>query len=297
MINGPIEWEDARVLLAVLRGGSAAAAARVLRLSGATVRRRLEILAERIGAPLFEADGPPWTPTAATRAVLPTIEAMNDAAELVARAAAEEHELVRGVVRVTSTEVLGEHVVVPALAALCADHPELKVDLTLINGSADVGEALGDVAILPRPPDPDLAIATPLGRLNWGLYAHESYLSRKGVPGCIADLAAFDLIGFETSLFEPIYANPLGRAFNDPCFGVRSNNVPFHFAALRAGLGIALCQSPLAARLSGVTRVVPQYAMSQDCVLYRAREQVGIRRVDIVEQVITDALVVYLSVG
>ena len=48
-----VQWDDARIFLAVARGGSLSAAALVLGLGIATVSRRLQRLEEALGVPLF----------------------------------------------------------------------------------------------------------------------------------------------------------------------------------------------------------------------------------------------------
>lgn len=49
-----LDWNDLRYVVAVARQGSAAAAARVLGVSHATVLRRIQAIEQGIGSALFE---------------------------------------------------------------------------------------------------------------------------------------------------------------------------------------------------------------------------------------------------
>src|SRR5260370_8464072 len=58
-----LSWDDARILLEVVRHGTQGAASKALGVDQATVSRRLLRLEDVIRAPLFLRDGPPLTPT------------------------------------------------------------------------------------------------------------------------------------------------------------------------------------------------------------------------------------------
>lgn len=55
-----MEWDEAKYFLAVARSRSLIAAARSLKVSAATVARRIDALEKRLGARLFERRGMPF---------------------------------------------------------------------------------------------------------------------------------------------------------------------------------------------------------------------------------------------
>src|SRR5262245_24700567 len=62
-MHGSLSWDDARILLAVVRQGTQAAASKMLGIDQATVSRRLLRLEDVIGTPLFLRDGTRLIPT------------------------------------------------------------------------------------------------------------------------------------------------------------------------------------------------------------------------------------------
>src|SRR5579872_5612787 len=100
-------WDHYRTLLAVLDEGSLSGAARTLGLTQPTVGRHVEALETELGAPLFTRSVGGLAPTEAALALRPHAEAMAAAAEALIRTASGDAEAVRGVVRITASDVVG----------------------------------------------------------------------------------------------------------------------------------------------------------------------------------------------
>ena len=65
-----MNWNDLKIVLAIVRGGSFSAAARTLSINQTTVRRRLSALEERLGAALFLRSGSSFYPTQTGEALI-----------------------------------------------------------------------------------------------------------------------------------------------------------------------------------------------------------------------------------
>ena len=105
-----------------------------------------------------------------------------DAALDLERIAAGRDSLVRGSVRVTTTEALADQLVVPAIAGLRRAHPELQLDLMVGVRSLDIARREADLAVkFARPPVSEL-ICRKLGEVGFSLYASERYLAKVGGP-------------------------------------------------------------------------------------------------------------------
>ena len=65
--SGPLDWEDVRVFVALARAGSLSAAARALKVSHATVGRRIAALEDTLGRVLFHRRADGYTLTAEGR--------------------------------------------------------------------------------------------------------------------------------------------------------------------------------------------------------------------------------------
>lgn len=97
-----MDWDDLRVIDAVVGAGSLSAAARRLGLSQPTIGRRVQALEERLGLVLFERGADGYRPTAAAETLLPHLRAMAEAAAALERAARVQADPGTGLVRVAA---------------------------------------------------------------------------------------------------------------------------------------------------------------------------------------------------
>src|SRR5205085_4723038 len=94
-----LSWDDARILLEVVRHGTQGAASKALGIDQATVSRRLLRLEEAMGTPLFLRDGTKLIPTDVARRMAERAEEAE--ASLTAAFAEDAGSETEGVVRIT----------------------------------------------------------------------------------------------------------------------------------------------------------------------------------------------------
>jgi DNA-binding transcriptional LysR family regulator len=97
-----------------------------------------------------------------------------------------------------------------------------------------------------------------IGALPVGMFAHRDYLARHGTPAGLADLARHRLIGFDR---QSAYVRAMVRRypmFEGVAFAFRADSTLAQLAAIRAGVGIGMCQAGLAARDPALVRVLPR---------------------------------------
>jgi DNA-binding transcriptional LysR family regulator len=259
-MQGMIPWDDLRVLLAAHRGRTLAGAGRLLGVDATTVGRRLQALEAALGARLVERTPEGLALTAAGLRAVAVAEETEDRVTRLSREVAGADARVEGVVRLTTGDGLLVHVLVPALPALRARHPALRLELLGATRALDLARREADVAVrLFRPREPGL-VAKRLAPLSYGLYAAPAYLARAGAPRRAADLAAHDLVGFDDSLAGTPEMRWLARLAPAARFVVRASTTPVILAACRAGLGIAAVADVIARGEPGFTRVLPRVA-------------------------------------
>ena len=246
-------WDLYRTFLDVVRDGSLSAAARRLGLTQPTVGRHIAALERSVGAALF---------TRSQRGLLTTraaIELVPHAAAEAAfrRAASGEASVVGGSVRVTASEVMGCEVLPPILARFCAAHPAIEVELAVSNRVQDLLRRDADIAVRTRRPTQTALIARKIGTVRIGLFAHRSYIKARGLPKDVKDLAHHRLIGFDRDSTSFSAIGDTGMGVTRDTFGFRTDSDPAQLAALRAGIGIAGCQSQIAARDSRLVPILP----------------------------------------
>jgi molybdate transport repressor ModE-like protein len=240
-------WDHYRTLLAVLAEGSLSGAARALGLSQPTAGRHIETLEEELGAPLFTRSAGGLAPTEAALALRPHAEAMAAAAEALVRTASGERDAVRGVVRITASDVVGVEVLPPMLAGFHEAYPDVSIELALSNRMEDLLHREADIAVRMVRPTQAALLAKRVGAIRLGLYAHRSYIEAHGLPARLDD-PRFAAIGFDRDPAAVRAMRDRQLNFERESFAFRSDNDLAQLAAVRAGFGIGAAHTGIAAR-------------------------------------------------
>jgi len=192
------DWGDLRYFLELSRAGTLAAAARKLGVDYTTVGRRLAALEEDLGAKLFERTPEGLILTEAGESIRAAAEEMEEAALLVEQRALGADRKLAGVVRVATTEMLGQVVVLPAVRALHEIHPQIRVDLVTGAQRLDLARREADVAIrYVRPESGDL-VSRRVARVAEAAYASKGYLASHSRPVAGDGLAGHDVVMLES---------------------------------------------------------------------------------------------------
>src|SRR5215471_17440325 len=177
----PANWDDLRYVLAVSRGRTLAAAARLLGVDSTTVARRLSAVQETLGARLYQrlADGTLQLTTAGERAVLHAERIEREVAALGTALAGATSEI-SGTVRVTSVPIIVNHVLVPAAQALLERHPGLQLEFVADARNLSLTRREADLALrLARPKTGGTkVIARRVGALPYDVYASTRHSAR-----------------------------------------------------------------------------------------------------------------------
>lgn len=252
-----IGWELYRSFLGVLREGSLSGAARALGVAQPTVGRHVASLEKLLGVSLFTRSPSGLSPSEAAVELRPHAEEMESSAAALERTAASHGTGVRGVVRVTASEIIGVEVLPQMVAALRVAHPELRVELALTNRVQDLLRREADVAVRMTRPRQERLVARRIGEIVVGLHAHERYLERNGMPKLPADLARHSLIGFDQADGLVRNLSKSIKGLDRQTFAVSTDSHYAQLALVRSGAGIGFCQTVLAKRGSGLVRVLP----------------------------------------
>ncbi|MGO4390422.1 LysR family transcriptional regulator [Variovorax sp. M-6] len=258
MSLNPLDWESQRAFLAVLREGSLSAAARALGVAQPTVRRRLEALERSIGVALFTRSPSGLSPTDAARELGGHAEVMAAAADAFARAASADTDAANGTVRITASDVVGAEVLPSILAGLRETQPGLVFELSLTNRNEDLLRHEADIAVRMVRPTQAAMVATRVGVVELGLFAKAGYLERHGTPAGLDDLDRFALIGPDRETADLRALSALGLRLARSKFSCRTDNQLAQLGAIRAGLGIGICQKAIARRDPTLVAVLPE---------------------------------------
>jgi DNA-binding transcriptional LysR family regulator len=251
-----LSWDYYRSFLAVVEHSSLSAAARALGLTQPTVGRHIEALEQTLGVALFTRSPSGLAATEAALLLAPYAETLRATANALRRAVPHSRQDTAGVVRLSASEIVGSEVLPAILRTLRHAHPDIVLELVLSNRNQDLLRRDVDIAVRMVKPTQQALLAQRIGLLAVGLHAHESYLQRHGTPTELDQLREHHLIGYdqETPLIRALQAHglPLKRSM----FALRTDSDIAQLSAIRAGVGIGVCQVGLARRDPALRRVL-----------------------------------------
>jgi DNA-binding transcriptional LysR family regulator len=295
--DGP-DWSLWRSFLAVQRAGSLSGAARDLRLAHPTVRRHIEALEAALGTVLFTRSPTGLLPTATALSLRATAEAMEAAAARLVRDATAEAEEAAGTVRLTASEIVSAELLPPLLADLRARHRRLAFELVPSDETLDVLRRDADIAVRMVRPATGGLIAQRLGAVRLGFFAHRRWLEAHGEPAELASLiAAGALIGPDRGDALPRALAAHGIHVSRDAFAFRCDSDLACLAALRAGIGVGICQVPLAARMPELRPVLPPLGAELEVWLVTHPDLRAVPRVRIALDGLATGLRRYLAGG
>ncbi len=295
-----VDWERQRAFLAVVRSGSLSGAARLLGLAQPTVRGRIEALEAAAGVPLFTRSPGGLTPTETGLALTEHARAMELAADAFGRTASAAAGDLAGTVRISASDVIAVEVLPPILARFRIAHPRIELVLSPTNRNEDMLRREADIAVRMVRPTQDGLVARRIGAVPLGFHAQDAYLARAGRPESLAALLDHPLIGFE---HEQAALRPVLQAMIDgglvpaePRFTFRSDHDLAQLAAIRAGLGIGVCQVPLAARDGHLVHLFPAaFAYPLETWLVMHEDLRALARVRVVFDALAEGLAAYIA--
>ncbi len=275
-------WELYGTFLEVMKTRSLSAAARSLAVAQPTVRRRIEQLEEALGVVLFTRSTSGLDPTEAALSTLPHVESMAASAHALVRSASAPRDAAQGTVRITASEMMGAEVLPPLLAPLTDRHPKLQVELTLTNRTENLLRRDADLAVRMFAPTQKALVARRAGKIAVGLYAHTSYLANHPAPRAMRDLLqGHVLIGTDRQPGAIQVLQAHGLEVTPASFTFRSDSDLAQYSALRAGLGIGVCQVPLARRSPALQRLLPRFEVELETWVVTHEDLRNVRRVRI----------------
>jgi DNA-binding transcriptional LysR family regulator len=210
-----MNWDDARVFLAVCRESTLRGAARVLGVDQATVGRRISALEKTLSATLFLRTSDGYALTAVGEAALRSVEKMEQSALDLQRQIEGLDDRLTGTVRVSTTDSLAIDFLIPAMARLHARHPDVRVQLDASTQILSLAKREADIAVRnTRPDNPDL-IARRIARWPVGLFASQAYIETNGSPQPDTAFEGHDLVVYQPYLQSKkdltLVSEPLNR--------------------------------------------------------------------------------------
>ncbi len=182
------------VFAKVVDAGGFAPAARQLGLTRSAVSKHVGRLEEGLNVRLLHRTTRAMSLTDAGRSVYEQCARLAAAAEEAVAAAGRVASTPRGWLRVSASVAFGHAVLVPALPDLLARHPELRVELILLDRNVDLAEEGIDLVLRFTDQPAEGLAARRIAAIHFVPCASPGYLARRGTPRHPSDLAEHNCV-------------------------------------------------------------------------------------------------------
>ena len=254
-----MDWDKLRVFHAVAEAGSLTAAGESLHLSQSAVSRQIRGLEESLETVLFHRHARGLILTEQGELLHDATAAMNKRLDTASARIRDSREEVFGELRVTTTTGFGTLWLVPRLAKLYDEYPNLKIDLMLEERVLDLPMREADVAIRMKEPSQADLVRKRLNTVRMRLYAIPEYLDQHGRPETVHDLAKHRLISQAVTAHQVSSGQSLIESLH--AVGIPStltiNNYFGVLQGVQSGLGIGILPDYLLADAPNMERVLP----------------------------------------
>lgn len=256
LTQGRLDWDDARMFLAVARAGQLLGASRALGVNQATLSRRMAALEAALGAKLLIRRTHGSELTDAGAALLETLERVETEMLAVQARLQGAEAAAAGVVRIGAPDGFGVGFLAPRLAELADRHPRLTVQVVPTPRGFSLSRREADLAVMVGRPEKGRLVARKLTDYTLSLYAAPTYLAANPAPADAVSLARHRLVGYVEDLISAPALNYAAEFLRGWRSSVELTSAIAQLEAVRAGAGIGILHDYLV-RDSGLVRVLP----------------------------------------
>jgi len=156
-------------------------------------------------------------------------------------------------VRISAAEGFGAVVLAPALPALAAQRPGLRIELAAQTGFLSPSRREVDMAITLSAPASERLIVEPLTGYQLALFAAPDYVARRGAPQTVQGLSDHPIVGYVDDLIYSPELRYLDEILPGLTPAIASSSIQAQRAIVASGGGIGVLPCFMAA---GLTRVL-----------------------------------------
>ncbi|MES3040332.1 MAG: LysR family transcriptional regulator [Pseudomonadota bacterium] len=280
----PLNWDDLRFFLEVVRAGTASAAAKRLDVDYTTVARRIRALEEAMGALLFDKSrSTGFTLTQDGQQLVSHAETMEGAMQAACEQVSGTGSALSGLVRIGCTEAFGTYFVIPEIVAFQDRYPNIAIDVLPVPHFVSLSRREADIAITLERPARGPYVCSKLCDYKLSLYATPEYLASHAAIEKREDLQGHRFINYVQDLAFSAQLLYLDEMVPGATSSLRSTSVIAQYHAALQGRALAILPCFVAAgdpRLVAVLpdelSVVRQFWMSYSEDLRRLKRVTGV---------------------
>lgn len=183
-----------KIFLAIADNGSLHEAAKVLRISHATVFRKLNAYEEKSSVRLFDRSSGAYELTDAGEELQIIARSISDAFDTIDRNIMGKDIQPKGAVKLTAPSSFSYYHLPRIISSFNREYPEIEIDLRVTNTELNMSKRDADIAIRVCPSPPDYLVGRKIASFNWGIYAAKTDINRS-LPTSLNNLSNYNLIG------------------------------------------------------------------------------------------------------
>jgi DNA-binding transcriptional LysR family regulator len=245
-----MDWNDVRIFLAIAREGTLGRAASQVGQTQPTIGRRLRMLEASVGQTLFQRTADGFVLTEEGSAVLATAERMEDEAHAFERALAGKQQQLTGLLRISSSDWFGVHVLTPVVAEFLRVNPLVSIELVTDSRRLNLARRDADLLFRITPFDEADVIQRKFIKMDYALYGPLNIVPPQRGDGTGYALLTMDS-AFETLPDVKWLREVLPNAH--VAFGSNNREAQARMCAERGGLAVLPC--PLGDNTAGIERI------------------------------------------
>ncbi len=281
MEKGQMKWDDLRVFLHVARMSRLVVAGQVLGMDPATVGRRISALEEALGSKLFDRSPQGYSLTDAGRNLVDHAQGMENIASVAQQDVGGQSDRLSGIVRIGAPDGVANYLLTEAMAELCRDNPDLKIQIVALPRNFSLSRREADLAVAVSSPSTGRLKVQKIGDYKLHLYGARGLLETLGDVQKRADLSNVPCIGYISDMIfdkELDYLSVL-KQDNDP--RLTSNSLIVQLRWALAGDGICILPDFLAAEYPDLVQILPEkITLTRGFYLLRHQDDNRITRIN-----------------
>lgn len=251
-------WSEIKTVLTVMKNGTVSGAAKQLGVHRATVLRHVDALEHELKTKLFVRNANGYLVTEAGEELQRIAEITEDQFEQFSKRMRHSSSELEGNFVITSLDILCP-LLMPAIRIFQEKHPKVMVNF---QSSEDIfkleyGQAHVAIRTGSKPTEDDY-VCIPFADFSIGLYAHDSYIEKHGVPKTVEDFHNHYFVSNTTDSEKPHMYNWLQQHVPAANIRFRCEVRMGQAQAIKAGLGIGLMPKHEAEMDLSLTRVLPE---------------------------------------
>ncbi|MCJ8300111.1 MAG: LysR family transcriptional regulator [Pseudomonadales bacterium] len=177
------EWDDLRIFLAILRGRSVRAAAKLMGVSHSTVSRRLQAMESQLGIKLFVRHPQGFILTEVGEAMVERAERVESEILSMEREIFGRDATLSGPIRISMPPLIAQYLIMPLIAEFSALYPEIQIEIDATYEIANLTRRNADIAIRFQAEPEGHLVGHRLADFANALYATPGYMAEHSFTG------------------------------------------------------------------------------------------------------------------